>query len=62
MGITPKQSILVEAVIKEESPVPPMPSEARWSDAIVKEEHAIVKEEHGVADNGEQMKKKLKNQ
>ena len=52
----------LDAVVKEEDTVPPMPSEARWSDAIVKEEHAIVKEEHGVADNGEQMKKKLKNQ
>ena len=41
-GYTPNRSLLVEAVfIKEESTVPPMPSEARWSDAAVKEEGTI---------------------
>ena len=45
----------LDAVVKEEDTVPPMPSEARWSDAIVKEEHEV-------ADNGEQPKKKRKNQ
>ena len=44
----------LDAVVKEESTVPAMPSEARWSDAIVKEEHKV-------AYNGEQPKKKLKN-
>ena len=45
-GYTPSQSLLVEAVfIKEESAVPPMPSEARWSDAAVKEEDVVVKQE-----------------
>ena len=47
-----------DAVVKdevEEGTVPPMPSEARWSDATVKEEHEV-------ADNGEQPKKKQKNQ
>ena len=44
----------LDAVIKEEEDtVPPMPSEARWSDAIVKEEHEV-------ADDREQPKKKLK--
>ena len=44
----------LDAVIKEEEDtVPPMPSEARWSDAIVKEEHEV-------ADNGEPPQKKRK--
>ena len=45
----------LDAVVKDEGTVPPMPSEARWSDTIVKEEHEV-------ADNGEQPRKKRKNQ
>ena len=46
----------LDAVVKEEDgTVPAMPSEARWSDAIVKEEHEV-------ADNGEQPRKKRNNQ
>eukprot|EP00964_Phaeocystis_antarctica_P073831 scaffold45353_cov61-Phaeocystis_antarctica.AAC.7 len=44
----------LDVVVKEEDgTVPAMPSEARWSDAIVKEEHEV-------ADDREQPKKKLK--